>query len=580
VKLGVRSKLFAASLVLVLASIIAAGLFLESELRRRLEHNVELELARIARASREIVAVAGVATGVPSMSELADRLGEATGARITIIDRAGTVVGDSDVADRDLAGLDNHAGRPEIREALATGAGTSKRWSSTVDSDLMYVALVLGPDHPGWVVRVARPLQEIDAAIRRLRKQIAVACLIGLLAAVLMSALASHWMVRALRALAETARAVARGEARGRVDVASHDEIGRLAGSVNELAANVEATVAALAAERSRLETVLEGMSDAVVALDANRDVTLMNSAALKMLRLRKTPVGRSFVDLIRVPAVHELLAAVPSAGIAEFELDGQRRILARVTPNRGAEGTVIVMQNVTALRKLETIRRDFVANVSHELRTPVSIVQANTETLLEGALDDPAQARRLLEALHRNAARMARLIADLLDLSRLEAGRHELASEAVSIRTAAERAVDAIGRTAQTKSTAVEIDAPAELAARADTKALDQVLVNLLENAVKYSPERSHVVLSAREHAGGVRIEVRDDGPGIPEAHHERIFERFYRVDPGRSQDMGGTGLGLSIVKHLVEGMDGSIGMTSADPNGCVFWVELPAAR
>ena len=580
-KLGLRAKLFGISVLLVLSGVIAGGLILASELRDRYERNIELELARHARSARELLEASGTGRAIADIDPLADRLGAATDVRVTIVDDGGRVVGDSELSHAEVEAVENHGTRAEVVAALAHGIGVSLRYSTTIERDMLYIAVPAGPTHPGWAVRVAKPLEEVDAAIARLRNRIAFAGLIGLLAAALMSALASHWMVRTLRTIANTARAIAKGEPRQRLVVASRDEIGHLAGSLNDMAEAVENTVTELAAERSRFETVLEAMSDAVIALDDERKVTLINSAARALLGVDESPVGRSFVDLLRVPALQELIASGGGPrGRAELELPGSRRsVLARVTPMRSGQGCVVVMSDVSTLRRLETVRRDFVANVSHELRTPVSVIQANAETLIDGALEDPQHARPLLQALHRNANRMARLIADLLDLSRLEAGHYELRSEPVDIESAAAHAAEAVEGSARDKRTTVRVEALGGLVARADSKALDQVLVNLLENAVKYTPEQGHVRLTARQNGQRVRIEVSDDGPGVPAPDRKRVFERFYRIDPGRSRDMGGTGLGLSIVKHLVEGMQGTVGVEAADPRGAVFWVELPRA-
>jgi two-component system phosphate regulon sensor histidine kinase PhoR len=238
-------------------------------------------------------------------------------------------------------------------------------------------------------------------------------------------------------------------------------------------------------------------------------------------------------------------------------------------------------MQDVTTVHRLENIRRDFVANVSHELRTPVSVIQANAETLVAGALGDAATAPVLIEAIHRNAERLTDLIEDLLDLSRLEAGQYRVDIEPVAIGAAAQRAVEALERVAAGRGTAIEIAVPAELVAAADAGALHQVLVNVVTNAIVHTPEKSRVVVTAHAlDSGRVRIEVADNGPGIPAAQRERIFERFYRIDPGRSRAMGGTGLGLSIVKHMVDAMGGQVGVRDNTPRGAVFWVDLPPAK
>ena len=228
-------------------------------------------------------------------------------------------------------------------------------------------------------------------------------------------------------------------------------------------------------------------------------------------------------------------------------------------------------------MRRLETVRRDFVANVSHELRTPVAVIRANAETLLAGAAADPAMAPRLIDGLHRNAERLARILADLLDLSRLDAGQYRLESAPVPLAAAVEGALTAVETSATARGVTVAVAIPTGLSIRGDSKALDQILVNLVDNAVKYTRAGGHVWIESRVDGEHVRTEVRDDGPGIADKHRERVFERFYRADPSRSREAGGTGLGLSIVKHLVESMDGSVGVEPNVPSGSTFWMRLP---
>ncbi|HKE14903.1 MAG TPA: ATP-binding protein [Kofleriaceae bacterium] len=563
--LGLRASLFLVALALTLAVLIPGGLYLQHELRRTTGDRVERELQRDLDAAR-VLAESGpplAPTQPRAIDELADRLGGALGCRVTFIAADGRVLGDSEIAATDLAALPGHAGRPEVVEALAG------RRARVVDGDLLYLAERVRGPHLDGVVRVARPLVEVQEALARLRWLLVIAGIISLAVGVALSAAAAHTMSRTLSELVDSAHALAGGS----------PQPGPLAGSLKRLAQEIERTVAALASERARSAAVLEGMSEGVIALDGDSRVTLMNRAAHELLGSGEGAVGRALLELVRVPALDELVrSGQPRTAEMELAATG-RRVLARLAPQPGS-GAILVLHDVTALHRLETIRRDFVANASHELRTPVSVISANAETLRAGALADPVTAPTLIEAIHRNAVRLTSLITDLLDLSRLEAGRFRIELARVPLVAAAQRAVEAVERMAERRRTAISIDrAPAELAASADASALHQVLVNLLANAIAHTPEGTHVAVAAGTGASGrVRIEVRDDGPGIPPAHRQRIFERFYRIDPGRSRDMGGTGLGLSIVKHLVESMGGRVGVRQNRPRGSIFWVELDA--
>jgi two-component system phosphate regulon sensor histidine kinase PhoR len=565
--LGLRGKLFLVALALTLAVLIPGGLYLQHELRQSTGERIERDLERDLEASRALFETAGVADP-PTLDALADRMGHALGCRVTVIAADGRVLGDSSVSLADLPAVENHGDRPEVVAALSSGHGAAGRYSRTLHADLLYLAVPLRGGGLTGVVRVAQPLGEIDEAIARLRWLLFIAGVISLAVGVALSAAAAHFMSRTLRDLVDSAHALAGGS----------PQPGPLAGSLKRLAQEIQRTVAALASERARSAAVLEGMSEGVIALDQESRVTLMNRAAHEMLGSGDDAVGRALLELVRVPALDELVRT-GQPRTSEMDLPAtRRRVLARLAPQPGT-GAILVLHDVTALHRLETVRRDFVANASHELRTPVSVISANAETLHGGALDDLDTARTLVEAIHRNAGRLTSLINDLLDLSRLESGRFRLELESVGLAAAAARALEAVERMAERRGTTISIEVPADTVAGADASALHQVLVNLLSNAISHTPDGTRVVVSAAPAGARVRIEVRDDGLGIPPGHRQRIFERFYRIDPGRSRDMGGTGLGLAIVKHLVEAMGGKVGVSANRPRGSVFWIELSRA-
>lgn len=574
--LGVRAKLFAVSIGLILAVVLASGIYLEGQLRGLLEHRIEAELLDDARAARVLVEAVG-ADSIGELDPLAERLGSETGTRVTVISPSGRLLGDTDLASSEVAAAESHARRPEVLSALDRGRGTSRRYSTTVSTELLYVAIPYRDGDRQGVVRVARPLREVDEAVSRLRVLIAAAGAIGFLVAVLMSGLASHLMSRTLRRLAESARAIAEGDTRSRLAVSGRDELAGLAGSLNQMAEDVERTVSELANERALFSAVLEGLSDAVIAIDALGDVTLMNAAAQSLLGVDSPPIGAPLLETVRAPGLQHLLDDETST--AEIDLVTGRRVLIRQSALHDGGGRVLLMQDVTEVRRLERVRSDFVANVSHELRTPISVIRANSETLLDGAMEDPVHGRKLLEAAHRNAERLSAIISDLLDLSRLESGARRFEPRDIEVAPVVARVIEATERQARDRRTELTVELPTGLAARADDEALEHILLNYVENAIKYTPPGGHVRVAARATGDRVRLEVIDDGPGIASRHRDRVFERFYRVDPGRSRDMGGTGLGLSIVKHLAEAMGGRVGVSTSAPHGSIFWVELAAA-
>jgi two-component system phosphate regulon sensor histidine kinase PhoR len=376
---------------------------------------------------------------------------------------------------------------------------------------------------------------------------------------------------RRMRALADSVQQIVRDPKR-RLPIASAGGAQRdLAQWINALAEEVAESREGRRRERALLGSVADGLTQGVIALDGDRKIEMLNDAARRMIGAPGTMISESLLELVRVPELRTLVEDTRDA-TAEIQLPNGPRALIRVARTYGRAGCVLLLEDVTQVRRLETVRRDFVANVSHELRTPVAVIRANAETLLAGAKDDPVMAAKLIDGLHRNAERLARILADLLDLSRLDAGQYRLDIASVTVRSIAEQALSALDNK---RSITVEIDVPDDLVVKADTKALDQILVNLIDNGCKYGG--SHVWIAAKQLDDAVRIEVRDDGPGIADKQRARVFERFYRADPSRARDAGGTGLGLSIVKHLVESMGGEVGVEPNAPRGTIFWLRLP---
>ena len=590
--IGVRGKLFVVSVSLVLAVVFLCGLYLEAQLRSWAAARAEDELEGHARMVRVLLeeqhgGLSGPG-GLALSDALADRLARPSDARVTIIDGDGRVLGDSEFTAAGVRQLESHHDRPEVTAALRDGRGAAIRYSASLATDMLYVALpfqLSGLDGAArGVIRVARPLGEVDAAVRRLWIAFAVAGVFAVLGAVLLSALASHYLSRTLRGLVQDARRmVETGERSKLLSRPPHDEIGGIAGSLNRMAEELEVAVAALASERSRFEAVLESMDEGVIALDQNQQLTMIIRAALGLLSLSTEHDGSTLAERIPIPSLHNIVARAldghPERQEFETRTSPPRQILAYASPLRSGQGAVVVMHDVTEIRRLERIRRDFVANVSHELRTPVSIIRLNAETLLDGALERPEIARKFLEAQMRNADRLAALVNDLLEISRIEAGTYEIHLDFIPIAPIVQRIVESVEQIAAEKQLKIRCDVPAELCALGDDHALEHVLLNLVDNAVKYTPSGGKIQVRAVTKGDRVRIEVEDNGPGIEARHRIRVFERFYRIDKGRSREVGGTGLGLAIVKHLAEAMEGSVGVDAAEPHGSIFWVKLAAS-
>ena len=583
--IGLRGKLFGVAVLLIAIVGLSSGVYLEHLLRQWVVSRIETDVLKHAKSARALLETNDPPDEIREMDPIADRMKQTTGARVTIIDSDGTVLGDSSLDVEGVRKVENHADRPEVQAALDTGSGTSRRFSSTVGREMLYVAVPYRTRTGHGVVRASLPVSDVGHIVRRLRIFMAAAALLGLVVAVFASGLASHLVSRNFRSIVSRAEDMVReepGDGPEQLTLPIVD-VNPSQDSVEDLSERLEVTVNELGRQRDRLEAILESMSEAVIVVDALRKVELVNSAAADLLMLTSDPTGQPLSTLLDDPAVEKLYddATRGEQPSVEFGIEREEplSLIAQAAREPATGSVVIVMHDVTELRRLEQIRRDFVANISHELRTPVSIIQANAETLKNGALEDPEHAPRFLDSLMRTSERMADLVDDLLDISRLESGSYDINKEPVALRPLVEQTFADVERKALDKELELSNDVEANLSVMADRKALTQVLLNLVENAVKYTPASGRIWIRAQVEGDEVVVKVHDNGRGVPEEDRDRVFERFYRVDPGRSRDEGGTGLGLSIVKHLVENMDGEVGYRPAKVRGSIFWFRLPLA-
>jgi two-component system phosphate regulon sensor histidine kinase PhoR len=576
-RLGLRPRLFLASIALVAVFAATSGWWLSGQLRQILVQHVEDTLTAHART---LVQVLPRDAGTTQMQQLGNDFGLHAQARITIIRADGVVLTDSEA---DVSAMDNHGARPEVRAALAQdGFGRSTRYSQTRQKNMLYVAVAWPQHRPTGVVRVSRPLTQVESQVGQLTSVMWLAALGGLTLTVLLAAIFTQLVTRDLLRLTMRARELARGSPSG------GDEIAWISGSIDRLSTELSNAVDDVADERNRLQAVLAGMREGVIALDERGRVRVTNPAAHDLLGLETSVLGLPLVQATGAPdltiLVHRSLDHDQpcSADINWSDSRDPTRDLALMvtaTPQEGG-GVVLVLHDVTELRRLAAVRRDFVSNASHELRTPVAVILSSAEALLDGAAGDPTHGPRFVAAIERHAKRLSLLISDLLDLGRLEGGKTAVAQRPVSLVEAVAEAVDSLAEQISKRGQHVSVQCPEDTTVLADAIALNQVLVNLLDNAIKYTPTEGHIAVSAEVDEEVVHLTIADDGPGIEAHHHARIFERFYRIDPGRSRDMGGTGLGLSIVRHLVEALEGQVSVAHNSPQGTRFTVSLPRAR
>jgi two-component system, OmpR family, phosphate regulon sensor histidine kinase PhoR len=584
-KLGIRSKLFLISLALVGIAVIAAEAYLSRALEKQLRDRIASDLVIRARLLAERFASTGLRLeDANAIDALADNIGPISGARVTLVRIDGTVSGDSEVDTRQLARLENHAARPEIVEALAHGQGLSVRYSTTIGRDMMYVAVpVIHSGETIGAARIAVPLTEIDAAILQMRRSLAFGALFALGIAVVISLSAAQLTSRKLLRVADVARKMAGGDLTPRSRLSGSDEIIAVGQALDQLAENLSRTLGELQGERDLLNRVLSSMNEGVLVVSGDGRIVLMNPALRAMLLIGQEATGKSVLQVVRNADLNQLIETAAKRQDAELELGigglRPRRVLVRATKLRDAAGGVLaVFVDVTELRRLETVRRDFVTNASHELRSPLTSIRAAAETLTV-ADNDAETARRFAELIQKNADRLANLVDDLLELSRIESRELNLQLEPIDPGVVAERVVAQHAHRAHLKRIVLTHDLTGAPLVRADRRALEHVLGNLVDNAVKYCSEGAAVHVSAGAENGLVRVSVSDTGSGIAPEHLSRLFERFYRVDAGRSRELGGTGLGLSIVKHLVEAMGGTASVESRVGAGSTFSFTLQRA-
>jgi signal transduction histidine kinase len=558
----------------LLATATAAGLIVAADrlLRGSLEDAAARGLEREARL---------VAALLPADSlvwpDLARELGARLGERVTLIDPAGRVRGDTEFDRAALGRLENHLGRPEVRDALARGVGRSGRLSASTNERRLYVAVRGGP--PGLaVVRLSTTLAALDAQVTAVQRAVAVAGLAAVAAAAALAWLVSRQVARPLVALGGAARAIAAGGDPA-FPASRIPEVAQHILALRAMHAQLGERFAELRAEREEMAALIETMTDGVLASDPRGAIVTVNRAARRLLGYGPGDPLPALPELFHEKAARELVAAALAGREArpeELERDGRALLVAARALPRG--GALLVIRDVSELRRLDAVRRDFVANVSHELKTPLTSIAGYAETLAgEAAAGTPAArfARTILE----NARRMQRLVDDLLDLARIESGGWVPRPEPVDVAALAREAWAPLAERAAAGAVALGCDTARAPAARADPDALRQIFTNLFDNALRHTPRGGRVTVAAEPVPEGVRIAVSDTGSGIAPEHLPRIFERFYRADPGRSRAEGGTGLGLAIVKHLVEAHGGRVEARSVLGRGTSIVMVFPHA-
>jgi two-component system phosphate regulon sensor histidine kinase PhoR len=575
-----RTKVFVASIAAAAVSLLVAALLMSWQVRSHQRAAIQQRITNDALVIAELLGQSNVSDAT-ALDREADRLGRFTEARVTLVAADGHVVGDSTQNGEALAALENHGTRPEIIDAQRDGRGVALRHSATLGTDMLYVAV--RAEHPSVAfVRLALPLTDIRDQLARIWWLALIALTVSVPLALVVAWLSSSPLSKRVQAIASVAKRYSEGDLSQPAYDYGPDELGQVArvldGSVQELGRRL----AELSRDRARMEAILSGMVEGVLVVDRYGKLQLVNAAAQAMLKVDSSKIGHAYVEVIRHPDIAaQLSTALHGEQVDSRELtmarDPGRTFIARAAPVvDGSGGAVLVLHDISDLRRADQIRRDFVANVSHELRTPLTAIRGYVEALL----DDPPgeeQARKFLGIVARHSTRMERLVKDLLRLARLDARQEALETAPCDLQQLFHSVVADLAPSIESKQQRVTIDVASDASTvDADPAKLHDVIRNLAENAVNYSPDLAEIRLEARRGPGVVQIQVADSGPGIPPEDLTRVFERFYRVDKSRTGP--GTGLGLAIVKHLVELHGGTAVAGNASTGGAVFTVTLPA--
>jgi two-component system phosphate regulon sensor histidine kinase PhoR len=582
-----RTKLFLAALSAASIALVVAGVLFARSMQQQTDERIENTLIAEARLTAELIERSAPPAGANDLSVFdaeADRIGQLIGARVTLIAPDGTVVGDSAEPVEVVRTMENHGSRPEVIQARQSGSGRARRHSDTLKIDMLYIAVPVRHKAIAFA-RVALPLTDVRQQLRAVVTATMFALGVALLAAAGLAWTVSGRMGKRVRRIADVARRYRTGDLTPSRLNFGDDELGTVARALDDSVHDLGRRLAEQVRDRARMEAVLTGMVEGVIVVDPEGRLTIVNDAARRLLRLDELAIGRHYVETIRHPAIAELVTAALAGRPAEaLELspprDPSRTLTARAAPATiGAYGAVLVLHDITDLRRADQIRRDFVANVSHELRTPLTAIRGYLEALSEE--DASADERRqFIDVIGRHTARMERLVRDLLRLARLEAGQEKLDVGPCDTRGLVQTVVSDLTSSIDAKRQRVHvtIDDGAETL-QGDAAKLHDVLRNLLANAVAYSPEQTDIVVAANRQNGSIAVSVADRGPGIPDEDLSRVFERFYRVDKSRARDPGGTGLGLAIVKHLVTLHGGSVKAENREGGGARFTFTVPLA-
>jgi two-component system, OmpR family, phosphate regulon sensor histidine kinase PhoR len=587
-KRSFKLKLIFSYFLIVLISFGFISFFLDRQLEEDSLRDIKALLVNQANLiESQIPAESLEKEDIAFLESLVNALSPKIKCRISVVKADGKVLADSERSQDEVSVMENHRNRPEVRTALGDETGVDTRYSSTLKTDMLYVAMPLKDRNEiVGVIRLALPLESVQRALFEIRKTIFMGLLFALGLAFILGSVIAGKIINPINRMINVSRKYSEGDFSRRIMHGSKDEIDELADTLNKMAQDIEDKIKEVRTQNQQLAAIFNSMIEGVIVVDRAGRIVSINPAIEKIFGVsKKDAEGRLFLEAIRNNDMTELINDIlkkgePSSREINLVLPVRGIFQLNATPffdNQIVNGCLVVIHDITEIRRLETMRSDFVANVSHELKTPLTSIKGFVETLLESALDDKENNRNFLRIIQDHTERLNNLVNDLLALSHLESKEITLERRDFNLSQLADEVVMGFRSQLKEKGMGIKNDLPADLSVKADRERIGQVFTNLIDNAIKFNREKGSIRIYNQDSGGKVKITVEDSGIGIPEKDISRIFERFYRVDKAHSRELGGTGLGLSIVKHIIELHNGSVGVESAEGLGSRFWFTLP---
>ncbi len=583
--MGIRSRIFFITLSCLLIGISLAFVVAERDLSLKLQDQIETELSRQAKILRKSITKLIDSGNNSLLKDQVDEYASASDSRITIILKNGKVIVDSDVAASKIDDLDNHSNRPEIIAAFNNGFGSSKRYSTTVQKEMFYFALLDKTNDEKRVIRISIPYENLDEILSSLGNSITLIVVVGFIVAILASVLAADYIRSSFMELEKAAAEISAGSYEKKdldsLPTKRSDEIGSMARNISTISLNLREQISLIAKQRDQFGLVLDGLGEGIMVLNEDGIITFRNDQIMQILGLDEI-LNKSINDLNLRPLKQMFKKALKKGQHdSEFEIDTEgeetRWILAHMNKAKATKELILVIHETTQLREMDSMRRDFVSNLSHELRTPVSVIKANSETLLDGALENSKDAKTFSKAILHNADRLSEMVTSLIDLSRIEYGDLKFVIEPIVVNQVIDTVISSFRSKAKRKNIELVFTRLSDVVVQSDAKAIERVLNNLIDNAFKYSPDGTTIEIKVRKQDNSIRISVLDSGEGVPEEEQKLVFNRFYRTAKARANTKQGSGLGLAIVRNLVTNLQGEVGVEPRKNGGSEFWFSLP---